>query len=244
MGTFIANTSGTWLLAILVVLSKFSVDYYDTHIQAVLYGLSTGFCGCLTTVSTLVAELDSLPAADGYVYGLATHAAAQFGVIFIYNVYASTQVTPGMVMPPALNQCKVAADLCNNILGKINCPAQDKVNLSCLDYSDYDTYQGMCSCGSFDASHMTELMVDSQVRHNASNSLVAIWPRSARASDSPSEAVDFCLSYQVSSNDMCMCMCMCMCAACNIVHNSMRLLDVRLCDLLYCIHKSITYNVL
>eukprot|EP01031_Cornospumella_fuschlensis_P034335 gene34335-41562_t len=196
IGTFIANVSGTWILAVLVVLSKFTVDYYDTETQAVLYGLGTGFCGCLTTVSTLVSELDSLPATDSYVYGLTTHALAQLGIIFIYNVFAYTQVTPSMVMPPSVNQCQVVADLCSNILTKIACPSQDMVNLSCADYSDYETYQGLCSCGSLDASHMTEVMIDSQVRYSATNSLAAIWPRSARASDSPTEAIDFCLSYQ------------------------------------------------
>ena len=42
VGTFAANISGTWLLALFTLLSKVSVDYYDVDTQAVLFGLSTG----------------------------------------------------------------------------------------------------------------------------------------------------------------------------------------------------------
>lgn len=60
MGTFLANILGTLLLAIMVLLSRFVVDYSDVSSQAVISGVVQGFCGCLTTVSTYVAELDTL----------------------------------------------------------------------------------------------------------------------------------------------------------------------------------------
>lgn len=53
-GTFVANVMGTWVSALLTTISKFTVDYYNIAVQSVIYGLQDGFCGYLTTVSTLV----------------------------------------------------------------------------------------------------------------------------------------------------------------------------------------------
>ena len=79
---------GTWILAVLIIISKFIVPYNDSALQGLLYALIVGFCGCLTTVSTLVHEIDSLEIAPSYIYGIATNLVAQIGLILIYNVYA------------------------------------------------------------------------------------------------------------------------------------------------------------
>ena len=64
------------------------VPLTDPSLQGVLYALVVGFCGCLTTVSTLVHEIDSLEIIPSYVYGITTNIVAQIGLILIYNVYA------------------------------------------------------------------------------------------------------------------------------------------------------------
>jgi fluoride exporter len=87
LGTFIANIVGTWFLALLTVLAKFNVSYSDHHIQAVLFALSYGFCGNLTTISTFVNELNNLPRKAGYIYGIVSTIVAQIGIICILNVY-------------------------------------------------------------------------------------------------------------------------------------------------------------
>ncbi|KAG5978950.1 hypothetical protein E4U55_005719 [Claviceps digitariae] len=67
LGTLAANLTGTAVLAMAWDLA---------HIQSggvlgcqVLQGIQDGFCGCLTTVSTWVAELNSLRRRSAYIYG-------------------------------------------------------------------------------------------------------------------------------------------------------------------------------
>ena len=94
---------GTWLLAVLVVISKFIVPHTDVKLQGLLYALIIGFCGCLTTVSTLVHEIDSLEIAPSYIYGITTNLMAQIGLILFYNVYAYyfyVQGKNGVKTPP------------------------------------------------------------------------------------------------------------------------------------------------
>jgi fluoride exporter len=86
-GTFIANIVGTWLLALFTILSKFEISYSDHYMQAIMFALSYGFCGNLTTISTFVNELNNLPRKAGYIYGIVSTIVAQIGIIFILNVY-------------------------------------------------------------------------------------------------------------------------------------------------------------
>ena len=68
IGTFIANMLGVTLLALMTV-SSFSVT--GTPCLFVL-AVSNGYCGCLSTVSTFIIELDALPASNRWRYALAT----------------------------------------------------------------------------------------------------------------------------------------------------------------------------
>ncbi|EEH44812.2 uncharacterized protein PADG_01101 [Paracoccidioides brasiliensis Pb18] len=106
LGTFAANIFGTMVLAMcydlqratrVVALSSASSSSYASAAAAiaagavsvtrltgcqVLQGVIDGFCGCATTVSTWVAELDSLEHEHAYFYGLVTVAVA-LGVLVI-----------------------------------------------------------------------------------------------------------------------------------------------------------------
>lgn len=75
LGTFVANLSGTLVLAILNLLSRGKLPgggQIVTHILGchVLIGLDDGFCGALTTVSTFVVELFGLKIGHSYRYGV------------------------------------------------------------------------------------------------------------------------------------------------------------------------------
>jgi fluoride ion exporter CrcB/FEX len=200
VGTFIANITGTWLLAMFTVISKFSVDYYDTSLQYLLYGLSVGFCGCLTTISTFVLEIDTLPLWDSYRYGITTSFVAQFGIILIYNVYAYTSVPRSLVYPSTVNICAASTTLCHSILQKINCPsAAAVINTGCSDSTDYQSYQGICECGNFTINRVSQLVVDSQVKRVIFGRLLPAWPKQPSKFVDPSQTVDYCLSYQVST---------------------------------------------
>ncbi|QDS77475.1 hypothetical protein FKW77_007190 [Venturia effusa] len=75
LGTFVANVCGTVLEALTFSLGHI---YFSGHIGGgkiscqILHGVGDGFCGTFTTVSTFVAEMQSLKRSRAYVYGAAT----------------------------------------------------------------------------------------------------------------------------------------------------------------------------
>lgn len=80
LGTFAANVLGTAVLG---------MAWDVAHIPSggvigcqVLQGVEDGFCGCLTTVSTWVAELNSLRRRHSYIYG-ATSVVVSFAVMVL-----------------------------------------------------------------------------------------------------------------------------------------------------------------
>jgi len=68
LGTFAVNILGSAMLAMFVDLQRAPVGGIVGC--QVLQGMTDGFCGCLTTVSTWVAELKSLRRRHAYVYGI------------------------------------------------------------------------------------------------------------------------------------------------------------------------------
>ncbi|RFU73040.1 hypothetical protein TARUN_9213 [Trichoderma arundinaceum] len=74
LGTFTANIFGTAILGM-------SWDIAHARIGGlagcqVLQGIEDGFCGCITTISTWVAELNSLERRHSYIYGFSSVGAA------------------------------------------------------------------------------------------------------------------------------------------------------------------------
>lgn len=92
LGTFTANILGTVIEAMCYVLQHtdsvvLKASMVDANACAVLEGLMQGFCGCLTTVSTWVAELNVLRRRHGWFYGLTSVAwALGFQVVIIGSV--------------------------------------------------------------------------------------------------------------------------------------------------------------
>ena len=94
LGTFVVNIFGTAMEGM----------FYDLqHVPLggrvgcqVLQGLQDGFCGCLTTVSTWVAELKGLRMRHGYIYGATS---VGFGVSLMVVILGSLQWTAGFRAP-------------------------------------------------------------------------------------------------------------------------------------------------
>lgn len=74
VGTFAANIFGTAILGMGYDLAHVSMG--GVVGCQVLQGLEDGFCGCLTTISTWVAELSSLRRKHAYIYGTSSVVAA------------------------------------------------------------------------------------------------------------------------------------------------------------------------
>ncbi|XWW97717.1 hypothetical protein V2A60_005704 [Cordyceps javanica] len=72
LGTFAANVLGTAVLGMAWDIAHSAAGGGGVLGCQLLQGVEDGFCGCLTTVSTWVAELSSLRRRSAYVYGTAS----------------------------------------------------------------------------------------------------------------------------------------------------------------------------
>ncbi|KAG9016635.1 hypothetical protein FRB90_002750 [Tulasnella sp. 427] len=82
-GTLTANTLGCFLLAAFHVLERSKGGRLSGTSCAMLVGLSDGFCGCLTTVSTYAAELRTLPRWKAWRYGLLSIVLGQIAMVLV-----------------------------------------------------------------------------------------------------------------------------------------------------------------
>lgn len=103
LGTFVVNILGTAMLGIFydlqhVPLEGGMIGGGPIGCQ-VLQGCMDGFCGCLTTVSTWVAELKALQRQHAYVYGLASILVA---LGFLVVIMGSLKWTLGFMSPACL----------------------------------------------------------------------------------------------------------------------------------------------
>ena len=82
LGTFLVNVVGGWMLAGIVSLRAVYTEEGDL-LHNLLTGMATGWCGCLTTVSTFAVELSSLPLGASYIYACTSIVLAQVGIILV-----------------------------------------------------------------------------------------------------------------------------------------------------------------
>ena len=205
VGTFSANLLGSIVQAVSVSLSKFVVSYHDHDMQALLFGVSIGFCGCLTTLSSFALELHRLPRRASYVYGAASYAVCilAYGVLFTAPAayLATTAARSPLAFGPHVDVCVSYVDTCARLLERIGCPPASARVSGCGDDRSLATFTGVCECGSLDASsRISELLIDAQSRQRVAGSMVPVWASLADSggvlrSDDAGEAVDLCLSY-------------------------------------------------
>ncbi|OAP57435.1 hypothetical protein AYL99_08173 [Fonsecaea erecta] len=100
LGTFAVNIFGTAVLGMAFDLQhSTTIAASGSNACAVLQGVMEGFCGCLTTVSTWVAEIHGLRRRHGWIYGAGSVAIA---LALMVVIMGSMGWTVGFV-PPACN---------------------------------------------------------------------------------------------------------------------------------------------
>ncbi|KAL3436198.1 CrcB-like protein-domain-containing protein [Aspergillus tetrazonus] len=97
LGTFAVNIVGTVILAMCYDLQRVEVGASVLVSCQVLQGVMDGFCGCATTVSTWVAELNGLKKRiDAYIYGVVSVGVA---LGFFVIITGSLSWTVGFIEP-------------------------------------------------------------------------------------------------------------------------------------------------
>jgi fluoride exporter len=96
LGTFAANVFGTIVLGVCFDLQHSSLGAGDMMSCRILEGVMEGFCGCVTTVSTWVAELNELSKKHSYIYGLGSVVIA---LSFLITIMGSLQWSQGFQEP-------------------------------------------------------------------------------------------------------------------------------------------------
>jgi fluoride ion exporter CrcB/FEX len=206
-GTLLANLAGTYVLAVVWVVSKFSVSFHDQATQLLLYGVAQGFCGCLTTMSTFVLELHRLPRRLGVVYALTSLGLAQVGWFLIFDARAATLAVAATqtfaVSGPTLSVCANYAALCAALLDRIACPPAARVVNACGGGGSLADFVGACGCGAMSGAagpqeFLSEALIAAQVRALVPSQFVPVWPVAddGGGGGDATGAVDFCLSYQ------------------------------------------------
>ncbi|EPB82034.1 hypothetical protein HMPREF1544_11238 [Mucor circinelloides 1006PhL] len=89
VGTFAPNVFGTIVLAILALAQ--SGPRITAIACDVVAGLANGYCGCLTTISTFMVELTTLPRKPSYIYGFLSIVIAQCFMFIILGSYIWSQ---------------------------------------------------------------------------------------------------------------------------------------------------------
>lgn len=90
VGTFIANITGSFVLAFTLVCKAYFIESAGSIPYSLLAGVAVGFCGCLTTVSTFASQLSSLPFIMAITYTLCSIMVAQVEFICVLGGYAWT----------------------------------------------------------------------------------------------------------------------------------------------------------
>jgi len=95
VGTYAANIAGTLCLAIFSIF-KYSSSYHD-FLCHFLMAVGDGFCGCLTTISTFVNELNSLNPKNLYIYCVTSVLSALLVIMLTFGIYGwAADISYGM----------------------------------------------------------------------------------------------------------------------------------------------------
>ncbi|CAG8596786.1 8166_t:CDS:2 [Ambispora gerdemannii] len=87
LGTYAANISGTFILALLFMLGNGEMS--SILGCDLISAISVGFCGigCLTTVSTFAAEITTLSNQNAYRYAIISMITAQLSMLLVIGIY-------------------------------------------------------------------------------------------------------------------------------------------------------------
>lgn len=201
LGTFCCNLLGTPLMVGVALIAKFVVHPSDWETLAVCYGVMTGFCGCLTTISSFESELHKLGIANvrhAYVYGLTSIGLAQLISLLLFCLVSQAEVSSYLQSVPAVDLCATYNSTCFHALSSIGCPSNVMVVAGCMflspsnPVSELASFEGQCRCGQFDVGpYVADILVDTHMLNQ--DLLVSLWPVDSRSV--PTHTFDLCASF-------------------------------------------------
>ncbi|KAJ3329323.1 hypothetical protein HDU76_008138 [Blyttiomyces sp. JEL0837] len=165
IGTFLANVGGTVILAVVnLTLIRVDGEHLSPIIFSVMVAVSDGFCGCLTTLSTMANELINLPVHKGIMYAGTSILISQIAIgALIFPFALPPTTTPVLVPTVPISYCPSFTSSCNQFLIMIGCPTSQSVNIGCS--GNEATFVGSCMCGKLDAStRISESLIDNQLK--------------------------------------------------------------------------------
>lgn len=86
IGTFAANILACIILGIDILIFGRQSTSLSSYGSAVITGIESGFCGCLSTLSTFVVELDTLSVKHAYIYAFISAAVGLVVLVLIVGV--------------------------------------------------------------------------------------------------------------------------------------------------------------
>ena len=98
LGTFISNISATAFLGFFYILN--SCDFNENDCKFI-YAASFGFCGCLSTFSSFIAELYCLDLKNAYLYGVLSFVAS---LIFLWLILGLWGMNHNIYFTPCFNK--------------------------------------------------------------------------------------------------------------------------------------------
>jgi CrcB protein len=91
IGTFTANVLATAIVAIAFLIERISPARRTAPACATLHGVTDGFCGALSTISTFVVEIRSLDRKNAWIYLVASWVTGIVLVILLFGLYKWTR---------------------------------------------------------------------------------------------------------------------------------------------------------
>ncbi|KAJ3346155.1 hypothetical protein HDU83_003323 [Entophlyctis luteolus] len=167
VGTFAVNVVGTLVRGVCsMLLIRSDAGHMSPILLSAIVAIKDGFCGGLTTLSTMANELIKLPLLNSVIYAGASVSTSLLilGVV-IFPFSSPPAVTPYLIAMPPVEMCTAFSATCEHFLYRIGCPYSQWTVTSCTTAGNLNTMNATCLCAALDVSTRSqESIFDMQLK--------------------------------------------------------------------------------